>query len=386
MKRILSTFFVLFVGPMLFTNNAVAYDDPPSYPVEPNVPDPEDPLGNEYFVKLVTPWWPGTNYFARNIDFCKDDDHVQCISIRVAFNRVGRRRCNPECIYNGTIYSETSKEKLASLADVDNFNYWDHVFFVNYAGSTTIHIDTLEVRVDDSEHVIFLPWESATVAWNSHHEDSTIEILYGYANARIELDTEECRIDLWEYYQRPGYTWNDLPESAQELVLDYGKFGTNATDDYDPNPQFGYPAHCSETISWYDYEHGESSFYNEFWDIIYWWEMAYNHFQSDIQSENRLYCWDAGRFIKTGSSPPIPTHPIPGDDFFWDDSLPGGSGPNIHDGHAMKIVSHWRDSENGPFFMYIDGPYPIKINKMYASSMTTHPYNGFCLGRIPEND
>lgn len=359
-----------FVGP-LYADEPSAYPDPPDYPVEPT--------REECFVRIVTDRFSRIERFTMDVDFCETPKHGPGIRVGVAFVRQVDK--TKGIVYKGRIDSQASRDNLKSLAGVNHLHYWDNVFLVNYSGGKPLRIDSIEVRIRSANGRLS-PWSSITIAADPRNAHSLLT-----ATSRLKLDTEKCRIQFFKRYLPRNYKWNKIPPSARSLMLDLGKFGTNASDSrYPSNPKLGYPAGCSETISWYDYEFGEpKKFYVKFKDITCWWQMS-----AIFDEQDRLYSWNkkTERFEHTSEHDLLFIAPKPGDDFFWDDSLPGGDGIANGDvsGHVMKIVSTWRGNGASKHFLYMDGSYPIRVKKFYARTMSIETTMGYCIGRVPEND
>ena len=360
----------------LHAEKAKVYPDPPDYPVEPK--------GNECFLTVVAVRYPGTDRFTMVVDFCSGPEHRAPLRVGVSLARQTNE--TKRIVYQGRIEGQPSRDILKSLARVNNIHYWDHLFLTNYSGNEPLSIESLEVRISSANNR-FDPWSSVAIAGAPRTASREAAPLICTAASEIKLDTQTCRIQFMKRYLPSGCDWSKLPATVRALMLDLGKCGTSETDPaYALNPKFGYPAGCSETISWYDYEFGEpKSFYATFKDVTRWYRMS-----DYFNEQKRLYAWDKEkqRFQRETGDKLRSIDPKPGDDFFWDDSLPGGDGPANGDasGHVMKVVSTWRGEGDSKHFLYMDGSYPIRLKKYYARTMNAETTMGYCLGRVPEND
>lgn len=276
---------------------------------------------------------------------------------------------------------------LQSLVVQNNRSYWDQMKFENKGGTTPLDINQLYAEV---EYPV-----------SSTGREAVAQIAYAVGqylpagNASFSLPGigGSGRINYAMDYL--GISFNELmsyPLALRYFIYDIGKSGTSDAADSasSSNPKYALDIDslCSETVSWYYYEHNvrvedtlSHAIYN-FRDSTFHLQM-----HDQFRAADRLYCYHSGQhaWVKKDRADSWilgDTYvPRPGDYLERLDSDADAS--NGDDGHSMMFAA-W-DNAAGVATV-LDGPYNINFRPVDVDALETAGVNDFCVGRIPEND
>ena len=156
-------------------------------------------------------------------------------------------------------------DELISMVNKGNRSYWDWMFLENRGGKTSIPIDHLKIvmNYDDppgssprqSDHII----DGLDLNEIRHGEIPIVDWHIG-----MTLLGGYDLIDLNEFRKRSLHKWAGLkntdPDFVRRAVEDMGKSGSDGSDQYGSNPKYGPEIDnlCSEFVTWYYHESGET--------------------------------------------------------------------------------------------------------------------------------
>jgi hypothetical protein len=164
--------------------------------------------------------------------------------VKVAFKKTGPLRWESHSFPDGL-------DTLRSLVDTGNRRYWDGMVLENRGGSTTLHIQRLQIIMRYTNPPGHSP---------DHLNHAEIPIVDWPIGMPLLSGDDEITLD--QFAQRSRYAWaglEDTDPSVVRIVLDdLGKSGSDGKgqDAYGDNPKYGGGVDnlCSEFVSWYYHE------------------------------------------------------------------------------------------------------------------------------------
>ena len=321
------------------------------------------------WIRLVLNTVPLHNNFTRYLTFRNQAGSQK--SVEVAFVRTSALN------YLGTV-TASGLTTLQSLADQNKRSYWDSMYFENKGGTTALDINQFFAEVEYNQTCC--------------GREQIAQIGY-MVSQTLAAGTDSFYVAAYvgrrnfaqDYLGLTSAEFSALPAPLRYFVYDLGKSGSSdSSDSTAVNPKYGLTgeALCSETISWYYYEHGQAGFRETFRDT-----QSHAVMHDAFLAGDRLYCYHASRhqWIKRDAAYNwvlADTYvPQPGD--YLDRRDSDGNAANGDDGHAMMLAS-W-DAATG-IAVTLDGPWNINFRPVDIDAQETAGTYDYCVGRIPEND
>ena len=329
------------------------------------------------WIRLVLNAPPLHNNFTRYLTFVNRAGLEKAVA--VAFVKTSNLH------YTGTV-TTSGLATLQTLADQNNRSYWDVMSFENKGGTTALDINQIFVEV-----------EYAQTCCGREQVAQIGYMVSQYLDAGYDSFPIAAHVGRTNYAQDYlGLTYTELmalPAPLRSFIYDIGKSGSSDASDSASatNPKYGLSGSslCSETVSWYYYEHSVRLTDQLSPWIQYDFRAITSHavMHDQFLAADRLYCYHAGQrqWVKQdlaynwvlGDT----YTPRPGDYLDRPDS--DGNAANGDDGHAMMLVA-W-DAAAG-LATTLDGPWNINFRPVDVEAEESSGFRDYCVGRIPAND
>jgi hypothetical protein len=288
--------------------------------------------------------------------------------LKVAFRKTGPLRWEIESFPDGI-------GVLRSLVDTGNRSYWDHMYFENRGGRTTLPIARLQIIMRYTNPAGLSP---------SHLNHAQIPIVdWPIGMSLLDGNDEIC---LDDFARRTRYAWAGIDEGHPPVVRlvadDLGKSGSDGQgqDPYGSNPKYGGAIDllCSEFVSWYYYERSITVNGKNLRDIV-----GTQQLHDLFKAEGNLYRYNSGTHLqdfvhaKTGDR----YIPKPGD--FLERRGPDGAE------HSM-IMYRWLPADPNasnshdryPRAIVLNGPWPVTLRLVRIHEDEINDNKDFWLGKI----
>jgi hypothetical protein len=309
---------------------------------------------------------PKHDSFSRYLTFQNYTGHRK--HMKVMFNHIDGLH------WEGTSFPE-GVDVLRSFVETGNRSYWDHLYFENRGGRTTLYIKHLKIIVRYNNPPGLSP------DGLNHAEIPIVDWAIG-----MQLLAGHDEICLDEFSRRSRYAWARIQESDPLLIRmiaeDLGKSGSDGDgqDPYGKNPKYGGQIDklCSEFVSWYYHENNITVNGKCLRDIS-----GTQQLHDLFEAEGKLYRYNSE------SQPYAFLHkqtrecyaPKPGD--FLERRGPDGAE------HSM-IIYRWLpgnptascELERLNRVIVFNGPWPVTLRLVRIHRDETHNNKNFWLGRI----
>ncbi len=338
-----------------------------NYPLEPKIT-----------LDLEKPFF--RNKFNRYLSF---EDHNGAVKrLKVNFKKKSLTTYESDAFPEGIL-------ELTSLVHPGNRSFWDNIYLENYGAPNTISIKHLKIVMrynnppgsspDASDYVV----NGLDLSLIDHAEIPIVDW-----SINMDLLGGKDRIALNEFRKRSLYKWagitEDDPDFIRAVVEDFGKSGSDGSDQYPGNPKYGGAIKllCSEFVSWYYHEFGIKVNGESLADIV-----ATQELHDLFKAEGKLYYYNSGN--KTQAFVHATTGEVytPKSGDYLERRGPNGAE------HSM-IIYRWlpkdtsssnvNDQENQA--LVINGPWPVTLRlvKIHKDEKATGDGNpkDYWLGRI----
>ncbi|MCB9251590.1 MAG: hypothetical protein H6605_03935 [Flavobacteriales bacterium] len=278
---------------------------------------------------------------------------------------------------------------LESLVNPGNRSYWDKMYFENRGGTTRLDIKSLKIVMVYADPAGSSPHGSALIVNGldlskvNHAEIPMVD----WPINMILLEGYDA-IDLNEFRKRSLHKWGGLINGDHALVRqaieDFGKSGSDGTDEFGSNPKYNPDLDnlCTEFVTWYYYENNIKVNGKSVRDVHYGQQL-----REMFEAAGKLYRYNSGNNLQGF------VHAVTGEKYtpkagdYLERRGPEGSE------HSMilyrwlpKDLSSPKSDDHQNQALVINGPWPVTLRLVKVHKDETASGDGlpkdYWLGRI----